>query len=65
MIVVRTSGHLLDRQIQYPVWESKADVLQHYVQDLNVGGVIFLGGSEAQSIWSSCYVIKIEFLDNG
>jgi beta-glucosidase len=48
MIVVRTSGHLLDRQIQYPVWESKADALQHYVQDLNVGGVIFLGGSVAE-----------------
>jgi beta-glucosidase len=48
MIVVRTSGHLLDRQIQYPVWESKADALQHYVQDLNVGGIIFLGGSVAE-----------------
>jgi beta-glucosidase len=48
MIVVRTSGHLLDRQIQYPVWEAQADVLQHYVQDLHVGGVIFLGGSVAE-----------------
>ncbi len=50
MIVVRTSGHLLDRQIQYPVWESKADALKHYVQDLNVGGVIFLGGSVAELV---------------
>jgi beta-glucosidase len=48
MVVVRTSGHLLDRQIQYPVWEAKAETLQHWVADLGVGGVIFLGGSVAE-----------------
>jgi beta-glucosidase len=48
MVVVRTSGHLLDRQIQYPAWEAPADTLQHWVEDLGVGGVIFLGGSVAE-----------------
>ncbi len=48
MVIVRTSGHLLDRQIQYPLWEAKADTLQHWVSDLGVGGVIFLGGSVAE-----------------
>jgi beta-glucosidase len=48
MLVVRTSGHLLDRQLQYPIWEAKAATLQHWVQDLGVGGVIFLGGSAAE-----------------
>jgi beta-glucosidase len=48
MIVVRTSGNLLDRQIQYPVWEATAATLQHWVKDLGVGGVILLGGSAAE-----------------
>ncbi len=48
MVVVRTSGHLLDRQIQYPAWEAPAETLQHWVADLGVGGVIFLGGSVAE-----------------
>ncbi|HEY9626647.1 MAG TPA: glycoside hydrolase family 3 N-terminal domain-containing protein [Coleofasciculaceae cyanobacterium] len=48
MIVVRASGHLFDQQIQYPAWEPPAAVLQHWVQDLGVGGVILLGGSAAE-----------------
>lgn len=48
MVIVRTSGHLLDRQIQYPAWEADATTLQHWVEDLGVGGVIFLGGSVAE-----------------
>ncbi len=48
MVIVRTSGHLLDRQIQYPAWEADAATLQHWVEDLGVGGVIFLGGSVAE-----------------
>ena len=48
MIVVRASGHLFDAQIQYPAWEPSASVLQHWVQDLGVGGVILLGGSAAE-----------------
>ncbi|MEO0948609.1 MAG: glycoside hydrolase family 3 N-terminal domain-containing protein [Cyanobacteria bacterium J06641_5] len=45
LVVVRASGHLFDSQIAYPHWEPPAAKLRHWVQDLNVGGVILLGGS--------------------
>jgi beta-glucosidase len=45
MVVVRASGYLFDHQIQYPAWEPKAAKLQHWLQNLGVGGVILLGGS--------------------
>jgi beta-glucosidase len=48
MIVVRASGHLFDHQIQYPVWEPPTAKLQHWLQDLGVGGVILLGGSAGE-----------------
>ncbi|MBP5972637.1 beta-glucosidase [Brasilonema sp. CT11] len=48
MIVVRASGFLFDHQIQYPVWEPPAATLQHWVEDLGVGGVILLGGSAGE-----------------
>jgi beta-glucosidase len=48
MMIVRTSGNLLDRQIQYPDWELKAGDLQRLVTDSCVGGVIFLGGSHGE-----------------
>ncbi|MDX2214029.1 MAG: glycoside hydrolase family 3 N-terminal domain-containing protein [Oculatellaceae cyanobacterium bins.114] len=48
MIVVRASGYLFDHQIQYPQWEPTATLLQHWVSDLGVGGVILLGGSAAE-----------------
>lgn len=48
MVVVRASGYLFDHQIQYPEWEPPAAVLQHWVQDLGVGGVILLGGSAGE-----------------
>ncbi|GAB4364651.1 MAG: hydrolase [Elainellaceae cyanobacterium] len=48
MVVVRASGHLFDQQIQYPEWEPPAQVLQHWVKDLQVGGVLLLGGSAAE-----------------
>jgi beta-glucosidase len=48
MIVVRASGYLFDHQIRYPVWEPSAAVLQHWIQDWGVGGVILLGGSAAE-----------------
>ncbi len=48
MVVVRTSGHLFDHEIGYPAWEANAATLAHYVQDLGVGGIIFLGGSAAE-----------------
>lgn len=48
MVVVRASGYLFDHQIQYPSWEPTADKLQHWLQDLGVGGVILLGASAAE-----------------
>ncbi|MBD1909663.1 MULTISPECIES: glycoside hydrolase family 3 N-terminal domain-containing protein [unclassified Leptolyngbya] len=48
MVVVRASGHLFDHQIQYPAWEPPLATLQHWIKDLGVGGVIFLGGSVAE-----------------
>jgi beta-glucosidase len=48
MMVVRASGHLFDPQIEYPQWEPPAEVLQHWVQNVGVGGVILLGGTAAE-----------------
>ena len=48
MVVVRASGFLFDHEIRYPVWEPTAAVLQHYVKDLGVGGVILLGASAGE-----------------
>ncbi len=45
MVVVRASGHLYDRQRQYPQWELPNAKLQSLIQDYGVGGVILLGGS--------------------
>ncbi|EKV00768.1 beta-glucosidase-like glycosyl hydrolase [Leptolyngbya sp. PCC 7375] len=48
MIVVRTTGHLFDHEIEYPQWEANQEQLAHYITDLGVGGVILLGGSGAE-----------------
>ncbi|WP_199321133.1 glycoside hydrolase family 3 N-terminal domain-containing protein [Microcoleus sp. FACHB-831] len=48
MFVVRSSGFLFDHQIKYPDWEPPAEQLQHWVEDLGVGGVILLGGSAGE-----------------
>lgn len=48
MIVVRASGHLFDHQIRYPVWEASNSLLHHWLETLNLGGVILLGGSGAE-----------------
>lgn len=48
LLVVRASGHLFDQEIRYPQWEAPTATLQHWIQDLGVGGVIFLGGSTAE-----------------
>ncbi|MGH8002969.1 MAG: glycoside hydrolase family 3 protein [Brasilonema sp.] len=48
MVVVRASGFLFDHQIQYPIWEPPAATLQHWVQNLGVGGVILLGASAGE-----------------
>ncbi|NER34032.1 MAG: beta-glucosidase [Oscillatoria sp. SIO1A7] len=45
MFVVRISGHLFDSQIEFPWWEPPAAELEHWLQDLGVGGVILVGGS--------------------
>ena len=48
MVVVRASGHLFDHQIRYPAWEPGRDRLQYWLQELGVGGVIFVDGSAAE-----------------
>ncbi len=48
MIVVRASGYLFDHQIRYPVWEASNPKLSHWLETLNLGGVILLGGSVAE-----------------
>lgn len=48
LIVVRTTGHLFDHQIQYPAWEATNPQLQHWLGELGIGGVILLGGSAAE-----------------
>lgn len=45
MIVVRASGYLFDRQRRYPAWEADNQTLQKWLGELNLGGVILLGGS--------------------
>lgn len=48
MVVVRASGFLFDHEIQYPIWEPPAATLQHWVENLGVGGVILLGASAGE-----------------
>ncbi len=48
MIVVRASGYLFDHQIRYPIWEVSNPKLCHWLETLNLGGVILLGGSAAE-----------------
>jgi beta-glucosidase len=48
LIVVRASGFLFDHQIRYPVWEPLNAQLGDWLETLNLGGVILLGGSAAE-----------------
>ncbi|PSO47039.1 MAG: beta-glucosidase [Cyanobacteria bacterium SW_9_44_58] len=48
MIVVRASGYLFDRQIRFPQWEPDRQTLRYWLETLNVGGVILLGGSAVE-----------------
>ena len=48
LVVVRASGHLFDHEIRYPQWEAPTAKLRHWIEDLGVGGVIFLGGSACE-----------------
>jgi len=47
MIVVRTTGHLFDHEVEYPQWEATNRDLQTCLA-MGVGGVILLGGSAAE-----------------
>jgi beta-glucosidase len=53
MIVIRASGYLSDRQIQYPQWEANNQTLIDLIQNWGVGGVILMGGSAAEIAWRS------------
>ncbi len=48
MVVVRASGCLFDHQIRYPAWEPPAAQLRSWLEDLGVGGVIFVDGSATE-----------------
>ncbi|MFM7439878.1 MAG: glycoside hydrolase family 3 N-terminal domain-containing protein, partial [Snowella sp.] len=48
MVVVRASGYLFDHQIRYPAWEAPNAKLQQWLETLNIGGIILLGGSAAE-----------------
>lgn len=45
MFVVRASGHLFDSQIRYPAWEPSRAVLQRWISELGIGGVLLIDGS--------------------
>jgi beta-glucosidase len=47
-IVVRASGFLFDHQIRYPAWEATNNQLKQWLAELNLGGVILLGGSSIE-----------------
>lgn len=48
MVVVRASGHLFDHQIRTRIWEPPVAKLRHWIENLGVGGVIFVDGSAAE-----------------
>ncbi len=45
MLVIRASGYCFDHQIRYPTWEAPQRELSRWLKELNLGGVILLGGS--------------------
>jgi beta-glucosidase len=53
LIVARASGHLFDHQRRYPRWEASNAQLEYWLRDLNLGGVILLGGSAVEINWRS------------
>lgn len=48
LIVVRTTGYIFDHQIRYPAWEATQSQLKKWLEELNLGGIILLGGSCAE-----------------
>ncbi len=53
MVVVRASGYLFDSQIRYPAWEATTPQLRYWLEELNLGGVILLGGTAAELAYRS------------
>ncbi len=53
LIVVRTTGHIFDHQRRYPAWEASREELEEWLGNLNIGGVILLGGSVAEVAYRS------------
>ena len=53
MVIVRASGYLFDAQIRYPGWEAPNEKLKQWLEELNLGGVILLGGSSAELLLRS------------
>ncbi|MGB7487852.1 MAG: glycoside hydrolase family 3 N-terminal domain-containing protein [Phormidesmis sp.] len=47
MIVVRTTGHLFDHEVEYPQWDAKTAELKQLLAQ-GIGGIILLGGSAAE-----------------
>ena len=50
MMVIRTTGHLFDHEVEYPQWEATSDELKRSLE-LGVGGIILLGGSAAEVLF--------------
>ena len=48
MIIVRASGYSFDHQIRYPAWEANNAQLKQWLTELDLGGVILLGGSSIE-----------------
>ncbi|NJN75778.1 MAG: beta-glucosidase [Synechococcaceae cyanobacterium RL_1_2] len=48
MIVVRASGQALDHGRAYPQWEATQEQLTYWLRELNIGGVILLGGTASE-----------------
>lgn len=48
LIVVRTTGYIFDHQIRYPAWEATQSQVKKWIEELNLGGIILLGGSCAE-----------------
>lgn len=48
LIIIRTTGYIFDHQIRYPAWEATQTQLKTWLEELNLGGIILLGGSCAE-----------------
>ncbi len=62
MIIVRASGFLFDHEIRYPAWEASNDKLFYWMNNLNIGGVILLGGSAAEITLRTKQLQKLSYV---